>query len=396
MKKILALLLAVTMVACLFAGCQNGTTEPTDPATEPTTDVTTEPTTEPATEPVTEPASEDATVPSTDGAKKVAFVTDVGNIDDHSFNQYSYEGVTKFCSNAGLECSYYKPAGDTDQDRIDAINQAVKDGYGVVVMAGYLFGPACYTVATEHPEVLFLALDVTEGDLKAESVPSNIALICYQEEQAGYLAGYAAVQEGYKELGFLGGIDVPAVIRYGYGFIMGADKAAQERNLTDVNIKYWYSGSFQPNDDIATKMDNWYVGGTEVVFACGGGIYLSCLSAAESNDGKMIGVDVDQSNVSDRIITSAMKALSNSVVKALTDASANDWIWPESYAGVCQYLGAADDCVGLPMETSQFTKFTQEQYDTLFQAMADGSLVVDNNSSADVKPVTTNVTVDYQ
>ena len=366
MKKILALLLAVTMVACLFAGCQN-------PATEPTTDVTTEPTTEPATEPVTEPASEDATVPSTDGAKKVAFVTDVGNIDDHSFNQYSYEGVTKFCSNAGLECSY-----------------------GVVVMAGYLFGPACYTVATEHPEVLFLALDVTEGDLKAESVPSNIALICYQEEQAGYLAGYAAVQEGYKELGFLGGIDVPAVIRYGYGFIMGADKAAQELNLTDVNIKYWYSGSFQPNDDIATKMDNWYVGGTEVVFACGGGIYLSCLSAAESNDGKMIGVDVDQSNVSDRIITSAMKALSNSVVKALTDASANDWIWPESYAGVCQYLGAADDCVGLPMETSQFTKFTQEQYDTLFQAMADGSLVVDNNSSADVKPVTTNVTVDYQ
>ena len=396
MKKILALLLAVTMVACLFAGCQNGTTEPTDPATEPTTDVTTEPTTEPATEPVTEPASEDATVPSTDGAKKVAFVTDVGNIDDHSFNQYSYEGVTKFCSNAGLECSYYKPAGDTDQDRIDAINQAVKDGYGVVVMAGYLFGPACYTVATEHPEVLFLALDVTEGDLKAESVPSNIALICYQEEQAGYLAGYAAVQEGYKELGFLGGIDVPAVIRYGYGFIMGADKAAQELTQTDVNNKSASSGSFQPNDDIATKMDNWYVGGTEVVFACGGGIYLSCLSAAESNDGKMIGVDVDQSNVSDRIITSAMKALSNSVVKALTDASANDWIWPESYAGVCQYLGAADDCVGLPMETSQFTKFTQEQYDTLFQAMADGSLVVDNNSSADVKPVTTNVTVDYQ
>ena len=286
--------------------------------------------------------------------------------------------------------------GDTDQDRIDAINQAVKDGYGVVVMAGYLFGPACYSVATQHPEVLFLALDVTEGDLKSDTVPSNIALICYQEEQAGYLAGYAAVQEGYKELGFLGGIDVPAVVRYGYGFIMGADKAAQELNLTDVNIKYWYSGSFQPNDDIATKMDNWYVGGTEVVFACGGGIYLSCQSAAEANDGKMIGVDVDQSNVSDRIITSAMKALSNSVVKALTDASANGWTWPQNYAGVCQYLGAADNCVGLPMETSQFTTFTQEQYDALFNAMADGSLVVDNNSNPDVKPVTTNVTVDFQ
>lgn len=251
-------------------------------------------------------------------------------------------------------------------------------------------------MASEHPEVLFLALDVTEGDLNADTVPSNIALICYQEEQAGYLAGYAAVQEGYKELGFLGGIDVPAVIRYGYGFIQGADKAAQELGVTDVNIKYWYSGSFEANDDIATKMDNWYVGGTEVVFACGGGIYLSCLSAADANDGKMIGVDVDQSNVSERIITSAMKALSNSVVKALTDASANGWTWPTEYAGVCQYLGAADDCVGLPMETSQFTTFTQEQYDALFQSMADGTLVVDNNSDPDTKPETTNVTVDYQ
>ena len=394
MKKIIALLLAVVMVACLFAGCQGGDGEETNPSTNSTTDEATDPATEPAGD-ETEPADDDTTEPDSTGAKKVAFVTDVGNIDDHSFNQYSYEGVTKFCEENNLECNYYKPAGDTDQDRIDAINQAVTDGYGVIVMAGYLFGPACYTVASEHPEVLFLALDVTEGDLNADTVPSNIALICYQEEQAGYLAGYAAVQEGYKELGFLGGIDVPAVIRYGYGFIQGADKAAQELGVTDVNIKYWYSGSFEANDDIATKMDNWYVGGTEVVFACGG-IYLSCLSAADANDGKMIGVDVDQSNVSERIITSAMKALSNSVVKALTDASANGWTWPTEYAGVCQYLGAADDCVGLPMETSQFTTFTQEQYDALFQSMADGTLVVDNNSDPDTKPETTNVTVDYQ
>lgn len=326
----------------------------------------------------------------------VAFVTDVGNIDDQSFNQYTWQGVQDFCSANSLNANYYRPTEDSDAARLEQMDNAVNDGAKAVVVAGYLFGSSIAEAQAKYPDVEFLALDVSTVDLGDTAPAENTALITYKEEQAGYLAGYAAVQEGYKELGFLGGIDVPAVIRYGYGFIMGADKAAQELNLTDVNIKYWYSGSFQPNDDIATKMDNWYLGGTEVVFACGGGIYLSCLSAAESNDGKMIGVDVDQSNVSDRIITSAMKALSNSVVKALTDASANDWIWPESYAGVCQYLGAADDCVGLPMETSQFTKFTQEQYDTLFQAMADGSLVVDNNSSADVKPVTTNVTVDYQ
>ncbi|MFR8334794.1 MAG: BMP family ABC transporter substrate-binding protein [Oscillospiraceae bacterium] len=148
MKKILALLLTVAMVACLFAGCQSSEPKTSDPATEPSTDNSN---TDPATDPATTPDNDDNTSPDVNGAKKVAFVTDVGNIDDHSFKQYSYEGVTKFCSNAGLECSYYKPVGDTDQDRIDAINQAVKDGYGVVVMAGYLFGPACYSVATQHP-----------------------------------------------------------------------------------------------------------------------------------------------------------------------------------------------------------------------------------------------------
>lgn len=377
MKKFLAFVMAASMALSL-AAC-GGSSAST------------------ATSTTTEATSEAASAASTSGSKTdVAFVTDVGNIDDQSFNQYTWQGVQDFCSANNLSANYYRPTEDSDAARLEQMDNAVNDGAKSIVVAGYLFGSAIAEAQEKYPDVQFLALDVSTADLGDKTPTANTALITYKEEQAGYLAGYAAVQEGYKELGFLGGIDVPAVIRYGYGFIMGADKAAQELNLTDVNIKYWYSGSFQPNDDIATKMDNWYVGGTEVVFACGGGIYLSCLSAAESNDGKMIGVDVDQSNVSDRIITSAMKALSNSVVKALTDASANDWIWPESYAGVCQYLGAADDCVGLPMETSQFTKFTQEQYDTLFQAMADGSLVVDNNSSADVKPVTTNVTVDYQ
>lgn len=376
MKKFLAFVMAASMALSL-AACVGST-----PASS-TASTTTEATSEAAA--------------STSGSKTdVAFVTDVGNIDDQSFNQYTWQGVQDFCAANSLNANYYRPTEDSDAARLEQMDNAVNDGAKAVVVAGYLFGSSIAEAQAKYPDVQFLALDVSTADLGDKAPTSNTALITYKEEQAGYLAGYAAVYDGYKELGFLGGIDVPAVVRYGYGFIMGADKAAQELNLTDVNIKYWYSGSFQPNDDIATKMDNWYVGGTEVVFACGGGIYLSCQSAAEANDGKMIGVDVDQSNVSDRIITSAMKALSNSVVKALTDASANGWTWPQNYAGVCQYLGAADNCVGLPMETSQFTTFTQEQYDALFNAMADGSLVVDNNSNPDVKPVTTNVTVDFQ
>lgn len=367
MKKILALVLAVAMVACMFVGCNKA--EDTATTTNP-----------------------GASTPN--DAVKIAFVTDVGNIDDHSFNQYSYEGVTKFAEANGLESTYYQPAGETDQDRIDSIQQAIDDGYGVIVMAGYLFGPAVYQVATANPDVLFLALDVTTGDLGADTVPANIALICYQEEQSGYLAGYAAVVEGYKELGFLGGIDVPAVVRFGYGFVQGAEQAAADLGVEGVNIKYWYSGSFVANDDIATKMDAWYVEGTEVVFACGGGIYQSCLSAAKSNDGLMIGVDVDQSSVSDLIITSAEKALSNSVVLALTDAMNNGWAWPEAYAGTCQYLGAAQNCVGLPFANSKFEVFTEQQYNELYAKMADGTLTVSN--SVEEQPAVSHITVDYQ
>ena len=397
MKKLIALLLAVAMVACLFVGCAGDKEEPTETTTEPTTESTNEapvveePTTESTapTEPTTEtPATEIAAL---DG--KIAFITDTGTIDDHSFNQYSYQGVQLFGDANGIAYQYYKPTEDSDQARIDAMNQAIADGAKVVTMAGFLFGTAVHQVATENPEVLFLALDVSTADLPGEA-PANLALITYKEEQAGYLAGYAAVIGGFKKLGFLGGIDVPAVVRYGYGFVQGADAAAQQLGVTDVVIDYWYSGSFVANDEILAKMNGWYTAGTEIVFSCGGGIYQSAVTAAEANNGFVIGVDVDQSNESTVILTSAMKALSNSVQVALTAAGSNGWAWTETYAGKQAVLGAAEDCVGLPMENTFLAPFDQAAYDTLFAGLVDGSIVV--SDAIDVQPAVTNVTVNYQ
>lgn len=372
MKKFLALMLALVMALSLVACGQknqdsNGTYD-----TDKDTDVT-------------------------DVAYKVAMITDYGDITDQSFNQTTYEACKAFAEANGVDFQYFKPAGDNTADRVAMIESAVDQGYNVIVMPGYAFGAAIAETAPKFSDVKFIALDVSAGDLgEGFEVPANLYCAVYQEELCGYMAGYAAVKLGYKNLGFLGGMAVPAVIRYGYGFVQGADAAAKEIGATDVNIKYWYSGGFAATDEVKNKMDGWYSEGTEVVFACGGPVCQSCDAAAQANGGKMIGVDVDQSGQFDTVITSATKGLAESVNEALTDAMNNGWKFSETYSGKETKLGAAENCVGLPMSTSKFTKFSQEQYDSLYASIVDGTLAIDDSYDADVKPAVTTITVDYQ
>ena len=209
MKKFLAFVMAASMALSL-AAC-GGSSAST--ATSTTTEATSE------------------AAASTSGSKTdVAFVTDVGNIDDQSFNQYTWQGVQDFCSANSLNANYYRPTEDSDAARLEQMDNAVNDGAKSIVVAGYLFGSAIAEAQEKYPDVQFLALDVSTSDLGDKAPTANTALITYKEEQAGYLAGYAAVYDGYKELGFLGGMAVPAVIRYGSGFIQGADAAAAEKS----------------------------------------------------------------------------------------------------------------------------------------------------------------------
>ena len=325
---------------------------------------------------------------------KVALTCDTGTIDDESFNQACWSAVSSYM---GDDCQYYIPEADaSDEDRETMIRQAVNDGAEVIVCVGYLYGASLAWAAEQYPDVKFIAIDVTQGDIGTDEIPSNCYCITFKEEQAGYLAGYAIAKDGKTKLGFLGGMAVPAVIRYGYGFVQGADAAAKELGVTDINIKYWYSGGFAATDEVKNKMDGWYSEGTEVVFACGGPVCQSCDAAAQANGGKMIGVDVDQSGQFDTVVTSATKGLAESVNTALTDALNNGWKFTDTYASKQTVLGAAENCVGLPMSTSKFTKFTQEQYDAMYAAIVDGSLVIDDSFDTDVHPAVTNVTVDYQ
>ena len=325
-----------------------------------------------------------------------ALVTDVGNIDDQSFNQSTWEGLVAFAEANGLEkdedYAYYKPFEDSDAARIESITTAIDYGAKVVVVPGYLFNAAVLTAAADHPDVIFIGVDLT---IEAADYPANATNLLFKEEQSGFMAGYAAVMDGYTKLGFLGGINVPAVVRYGFGYIQGVDYAAQKLGVTP-EVKYWYSGTFGPSDEIKAKMDSWYAEGTEIVFACGGGIFLSCLSAAETADGKMIGVDSDQGHISERFITSAMKIIPSPLSVILQAIYDGDYVLPEEYAGHDTILSIEDGACGLPTAEGswRFSTFTMDDYQMIVDSVLAGEVAV--SDATDVAPETVVTTVDFQ
>ena len=336
-------------------------------------------------------------------AAEIALVTDVGTIDDESFNQACWEGVKAYAEANGKTYQYYQPGADSTDERLNSIDLAVSEGAKVVVCPGYLFGETVAQAQELYPDVDFIAVDVSAGDLGGVDAQQNLYCAVFGEEQAGYLAGYAVVKDGYTKLGFLGGMAVPAVIRYGYGYVQGVDAAAKELGIT-VDMKYAYGNQFYGDADITAVMDTWYADGTEVVFACGGGIYTSAAEAAKKVGGKVIGVDVDQKGIIDgdygdgMTVTSAMKGLYPTTIDALTDIIVGGK-WAD-YAGKIETLGlvSGDDPAANYVqlsETTQFAdgKFTAEDYAALVKGMFDGTITVSNDTS--VEPAVTNVNVSW-
>lgn len=335
---------------------------------------------------------------------KVALTCDTGTIDDESFNQACWTAVSSYM---GDDCQYYIPEADaSDEDRETMIRQAVNDGADVIVCVGYLYGASLAWAADQYPDVKFIAIDVTQGDIGTDAIPANCYCITFKEEQAGYMAGYAVVKDGKTKLGFLGGMAVPAVIRYGYGYVQGADAAAQELG-TNIEINYFYGGQFYGDANITSRMEGWYSNGTQVVFACGGGIYTSAVEAALKSNGYVVGVDVDQNYIGvngvadgsfayNPFITSAMKGLTEAVNTALSDIEAGDW---SDIAASNGNFGLEDgDYVGLPTDADSwnFETFTTDEYEALKEKIKSGEITVDNSSDDSTKPTVSEfTTVNY-
>ena len=386
MKKILAMLLAVVMVAAVFAGCA--------PAAKPAGTTAAKPAgTTAATGNTGDKFENPDEIPdemtSSDGKYQVAFITDVGQLKDKSFNQGTYDGVKLFAANNGKSYKYYQPANGneaTDDDRVNAMNLACDNGAEIVVAAGFMQEGALKAAAEKHPEVNFVFIDGYPIGF------DNVAGIAFQEEQAGYLAGYAAVMGGYTKLGFTGGGGGtnPACIRYGYGFVQGADAAAAAKGVkVEMNYSWNYGASFSASPELQTMAAGWYQNGTEVIFACGGSMFSSVAAAAAAEDCKVVGVDVDQSFQSPTVITSAMKGL----------ADATSWAIAKHYdgqfaeiGGKATSLGAKDNAVGLPTATWSLTGWSVSDYEALFAGIVDGSVSVSAEEIAEPAS-TANVTV---
>lgn len=352
MKKFLALMLSVMMVLTAFGAVA----ETVDPDT-----------------------IED-NMTSEDGKYELAFVTDVGMLKDKSFNQGTWNGVKGYAVANNLSYKYYQPGnGDqaTDDDRYEAMKAAVAGGAKVVVCAGFMQGTALTKAATEFPDARFVFVDGWVLTDEAGNALTNVAPITYQEEQSGYLAGYAVVKDGFEKLGFMGGGGGtnPACCRYGYGFAQGANDAAKEMGKT-VELKYsWqYGASFSASPELEAMAKGWYENDTEIIFACGGSMFSSIVSAASANDAYVVGVDVDQSTQSETVVTSAMKELAKSVEWMLGKFYADEWA---NVGGVLTNMGAADGMVGLPTANWLFETYTMDEYNTLLENMKNGTVTVD-------------------
>lgn len=413
MKKVLATLLASAMVLTLV-GCGTATAPAEAPAA---TEAPAEDKAEaeaPATEeaaPAAEaeaPVAEEGTfanvsaddIPDTmtsdDGKYAIAFVTDVGQLKDKSFNQGTFDGVKLYANENGLSYKYYQPANGaeaTDDDRYDAMKAACEGGASVVVCAGFMQGTALEKAAKEFPDVNFIFIDGWSLGL------DNVAGITFQEEQCGYFAGYAVVKEGYEKLGFSGGGGGTndACCRYGYGFVQGANAAAAELGK-NVEIKYsWqYGASFSGSAELQAMISGWYENGTEVVFACGGTMFDSIAAAASANDGAVVGVDSDQSGDSDTVITSALKEVGAAAKWAI--AKSFDGTWSE-IGNNCTTLGAKDGATGLPTDTWSLENYSVDEYKAQFDDVVAGKIAVDNTVYTEDQITTvdfSNATVIYQ
>ena len=401
MKKFLAVILAMTMALALVACGGSGAASTGSSAGSESSSASSGSSSAPSGEAAAPANTDDPdaipdSMTSADGKYEVAFVTDVGQLKDKSFNQGTYDGVKLYAANNGLSYKYYQPAnGDqaTDDDRYDAMKAAADGGAKVIVCAGFMQGTALEKAAKEFTDVNFVFIDGWSMGL------DNVAGIAFKEQECGYFAGYAVVKEGFEKIGFCGGGGGtnPACCRYGYGFAQGVNDAAKELGKTvDLNYTWQYGAAFSASPEMQSLAAGWYTNGTEVIFSAGGSIFQSIAAAASANDGWVVGVDSDQSFDSDTVITSALKGVGAAASWAI--GKSYDGSWADIGGSNSANLGAAEGATGLPTATWSMENYTVAEYEAQLADVIAGKIaiaddVLENDAIASVS--FSNVNLNY-
>lgn len=384
MKKFLALFLSLTLLlaltACKAAEAASGAQQEQRTVTAPTDDATF----------VYQP--EDPTVTPA-GGETIALVTGVSGTESGA-DAMLWQGVQTFASAYGYTATTQTAEGDSSADAETALRTAAESGAKLVICRGDAAATALYRIQENYPDVHYLLFDDEphNDDYSAYKAANLVHCVLFQEEQAGYLAGYAAVIDGYTSLGFVGAREIPGIVRYGTGFLQGAEAAAEQQGET-VNLKFWFADTYDENDAVTQRMADWYNGGVSLIFVSGGTLYKGAAQAAEQTGGKVMAGDTNVTALSDSVLASAVKCYNAAVQRQLYEFFTAG-SWSTQNAGQTERVGITNAEVALESDTSwRLDSFTLDDYRSLYEDLRTSVKRVDAYADMETLPDTPNVTV---
>ena len=381
MKKLIALLLCLSLLVSLAACGRGGQTTETAAFTVPLDDAS-----------YVYQAADDA-VPLPGGAS-IALAADAAGIESGP-DALLWQGIQTFAANFGYtaqSCLYGEGASLATAE--DALRAAAQSGATLVVCRGAAMAKALFNIQANYPNVHYLLFDDEphSEDYTSYATEASVHCVLFREEQAGYLAGYAAVAEGYTALGFVGRDELPGIVRYCTGFLQGANAAA-ERQGQNVTLRVWYTGDIGDPAVATQRMIDWFNGGTGLILADGDALMQSALEAVNQTGAKAFATGWDQNALGERVLGSAIQCYNAAVQRQLYKFFSGNSTWSQQDAGQTERLGYTDGSVALAGSAWRFNNFTQNDYERLYEQLRNSELEVEAYADMNTLPDTPLVTV---
>lgn len=327
------------------------------------------------------------------GLCEIALITDSGTVEDGSYNEMAYKGVLQYGNEKDVKVKYYIPEDTEKNSFIAEIKKAVKDGAKIIVCSNFLLEEAVYDAAKQNKEVAFILVDGEphNQDYSDMTVADNVYVVRFANELAGFMAGYAAVRDGFRYLGFMGGMPEDNVIKFGYGFVQGADYAAIELGVK-IYLAYVYTNTFSENIHVKNMAGNWYDNGVEVILACGGVMNRSVIAAAEEKGKSVITSEYDMNNRSGSILVSCYDDITDAVYDGINAYYSGTFL-----GGQYKELGVREDALGLRLDQAHLNQFSELEYQAIYNTLKAGQVdPYDNTEIANTKELDlVNTTIVY-